>query len=155
MGTKIFTSPRPFRNLLEVRRQCLRYPQSLGIDVGHRKIEVRGNLFILNPKLISPEHREAWMRALRTSALLNQDGLCICGEQKPFELHHALLSKRDVQGCDVYTKWLINHSYNVVMLHPDCHQKVTRERCFEFLETIYGDVVEPWYHSFPIQKRIL
>ena len=57
---------------------------------------------------------------LKVVAYINQDDKCICGEHLyDGELHHALLSRRDVMG--YHDPDIIHHSLNVILLHPHCH----------------------------------
>lgn len=74
---------------------------------------------------------------LKVGAYINQDGLCICGEEfyKP-ELHHAIVSKRNAMGFE--NPNIIHHPHNVIVLNPDCHQKIDRYRSGELLCSIYG-----------------
>ena len=83
---------------------------------------------------------------LKVAAYINQDTLCICGNplMSDIELHHSLISKKDVQGLSDNT--FIHSPFNVVAIHHSCHEKATRQDCFKFLSGIYGEInVKNWY----------
>lgn len=91
---------------------------------------------------------------LRFISFVNQDGICsFC--QKPLgndndevELHHALVSRKDVQGTNF--GYLIHDSRNVLLVHHSCHHQVTRELAFKELCKIFPiEAIEEWYYSIP------
>lgn len=89
---------------------------------------------------------------LKVLAYINQNGVCLCEKMilagQPSDLHHALVTRKDVQGTK--QKELIHHSHNVLLLHRPCHIEVTRKKSKEFLITIYGEEqIENWLKSLP------
>lgn len=92
---------------------------------------------------------------LRWIAILAQNGKCSCGKKvslKNGQLHHALLSRQDVVGHP--EKDRIHHPYNVLMLHDQCHEGITRRQCCELLSRIYGqEVILEWYNSFTFKSN--
>ena len=89
-----------------------------------------------------------WQKALKVLAYLNQSGLCVCGYIGALggDLHHALVTRGDVQGWS--KRWLIHHSFNVVYVHTDCHANLKIEPCFNFLAELYGKThIEAWLTS--------
>jgi len=86
---------------------------------------------------------------LKIAAYINQDTLCICGLplRDDIQLHHALITKRDVQG--LVDKEFIHSSFNVIVIHGEnCHERATRQMSFEFLSKIYGKLnVKNWYDN--------
>lgn len=97
---------------------------------------------------------------LKVCAYLNQDAVCVCGEPvfSDGELHHALLSRRDVQG--MKNGDLIHNSLNVILIHHSCHRDITREVSYEFLCTIFEEhLILNWYNevskNFKVRPRAL
>lgn len=92
---------------------------------------------------------------LRWMAILAQKGLCICGKKvtlKNGQLHHALLSRQDVLGYPEADR--IHHPYNVLMLHDQCHENITRRQSCEVLSKIYSySQILEWYNSFTFQSN--
>jgi len=86
---------------------------------------------------------------LKHTATLNQKGRCMCGSSlfdSGGELHHALLSRKDVQGS--YFKDIIHHTCNVIVCCKGCHENATREKSKDFLFEIFGeDVVRVYYDN--------
>ena len=93
---------------------------------------------------------------LRWIAILAQKGLCTCRERVTLrngQLHHALLSRQDVVAHP--EKDRIHHPYNVLMLHDQCHEKITRRQSCELLSRIYGQsVILEWYNSFVFKSNM-
>lgn len=88
---------------------------------------------------------------LKVVAYLNQEGLCICKEiLNEGDLHHALISKKDAMG--FVDNSFINDSRNVLLLHHCCHINITRERSYEFLSNIFGNMVDDWYNSIEFKS---
>jgi len=149
------TSP-VLHNLASIRIHCLKWPQSLGL-CDKNSVRIVGNLFVLDPANKNGRETGAtWTRALRTAAWLNQDGKCPCG--KPLtdvSLHHALITRGDVRGCSDEIKALIDHSYNVMLMHLVCHTNVNRTACYRFLSDLYGQaIVENWCANFPLKVKM-
>ena len=91
---------------------------------------------------------------LRVAATVNQNMLCACGLEldNSSELHHALISKKDVVGHP--TPDFIHHSYNVLMLHHSCHMNINRLKSYNFLCEIYGkNQIKNWYDSIEFKSR--
>lgn len=140
---------RVFHNLKTLRSFYLDKPERF--DVGHR-VPNKDGLFILNPSLMEDE--SDWLKALRIIAVLNQDGLCPCLEPlHRFDLHHALISKGDVQGCRTDVKALIHHTYNVIAMHRECHEAMSRIASAAYLRVLYEEDVEIWYKGFPLSSK--
>lgn len=98
-----------------------------------------------------------WVKVLRQLASSNQRGKCICGLplHGQSELHHGILSKRDVQGMEHdKASGYIQHSYNVVLVHPWCHEDLQRAACIEFAFELFGELkVREWYDSLEFRGR--
>lgn len=90
---------------------------------------------------------------LKLTQYINQDGKCLCGLplEQDGELHHALISRKDVMGWQ--QPWLIHSSFNVVVLHHNCHKKVTRQEGYKFLCSIFGDKVKNWYREVSLNVK--
>lgn len=76
---------------------------------------------------------------LKLAQYINQDGNCLCGLplEQDGELHHALISRKEVMGWQ--QPWLIHSSFNVLVLHHHCHKEATRKDCHKFLCAIFGE----------------
>lgn len=93
-------------------------------------------------------------RYLKVLAYINQDGKCLCGQllAGDYDLHHALVTRKDVQGTQFPE--LIHHSYNVLLLHRPCHIQATRPKCFELLSTLYGEEeIDFWLTRLPYKTK--
>lgn len=91
---------------------------------------------------------------LTLCGIINQDGKCICGEELSgkYELHHALVSRRDAMSLS--NPELIHSSYNCLVLHHECHIITNRHDCQSMLVEIYGyDKVTDWYYSLPFKSK--
>jgi len=94
-----------------------------------------------------------WKESLKLAAFFNQGGLCICGEtlEGGGELHHALITKQDARGCREKDR-ILHHSYNVILVHPECHAKLQRKDCMRYLSTLYRETeVLTWYDELPFR----
>lgn len=117
------------------------------------------NVFISHEKIIMdsltlPEDTDwiTWLKALRLAAFFNQSGRCVCGNglKNDTQLHHALLSRGDLVGLNYREKNIVlHHTYNCILCHSSCHEKITRKASLEFLKTVYGNSVLEWYESIP------
>jgi len=92
-----------------------------------------------------------WYYYLRMASHHNQEGLCICGEwMTEWECHHSIVTKEDARGVPEPKKSkILQHSYNVLLLHPKCHfiYQSRRKDCLEKLFEIYlREEVEEWYN---------
>lgn len=94
-----------------------------------------------------------WQFLLKMVAQHNQNGQCICGKRLNgySELHHALISRKDVMGRPEGDQVKIHHSFNVLELHPYCHKQATREQCLKYLNSIYDNEPEKWFYE--VSKR--
>ena len=117
--------------------------------------KVSSGLYIINPK-DKPENMlwPKWQFALKQAAAYNQNHSCVCGDKLRWngELHHALFSRRDVQG-NKNCKNLIHHSYNVIVLCQPCHLSITRQESAKYLHRLYGSPVGTWYNKFPMTVK--
>lgn len=116
------------------------------------------NVIILDP-VNKPEDMTwpTWQFNLKYVSYYNQGGLCICGQQLSNirELHHAILSRRDVMGCKPEVRGLIHHSFNTFEICKDCHQSITRALSIRYLSDIYGEQsIINWYNDFPMKTKI-
>ncbi len=94
-----------------------------------------------------------WQEALTRAAQFNQKGLCICGGGlgDSGELHHALITKQDARGSREKNR-ILHHSYNVILVHPECHATLQRKDCLRYLSIIYGETeVLTWYDELPFR----
>lgn len=92
--------------------------------------------------IIATEEEQLYLKVV---AWLNQEGKCLC-EGEPYELHHALISRKDVMGLDNFA--IIHDSRNVLLLCQDCHRRITRKQSYRKLCDIFGSqVIEDWYNS--------
>ena len=88
---------------------------------------------------------------IKRVCLYNQSYNCLCGEWliKGGELHHALLSKKDVQGSK--QKDMIHHTCNCIVLCHKCHETINRGLSIEYLFEVYGtDIVTAWYDKMAL-----
>jgi hypothetical protein len=96
-----------------------------------------------------------WQKNLKILAYYNQDKKCPCGKSvSTAELHHALITKSDVQGIkDSFAKGkILHHSFNVILICKAHHEKQQRDESFEYLCKIYGErEVKKWYNSLPLK----
>lgn len=91
---------------------------------------------------------------LRMAQYINQDGLCLCQEPltQDAELHHALISKKDVQGMP--NPEIVHSSFNTVLLHHKCHQQIRRYQCLILLSSIFGfPNIQTWYQNTKSQMK--
>lgn len=90
-----------------------------------------------------------WQACMRMAAWRNQNGVCPCNSPIGYdgELHHALITRKDVMGLEKTLRpKILHHTYNTILCHHSCHEKLTREQCWEFLTTIYGvEEITKWY----------
>ena len=115
-----------------------------------------GGKFLMNPKVMYEagyQSWEAWIGILRSNAKTNQEYKCPCGEfieGDDFQLHHALVSKNDVKGFKDKNRRhaYIQNTFNVIALHPACHEGFSREMAAIFLCDTYGEKrVKRWYYA--------
>ena len=110
----------------------------------------------VHPMILTPDMmQDKWslfQYDLRLVAQFNQNGKCICAERLDgvTELHHALVTRADVTKNG--NRDLIHHSYNVILVHKECHHNLIRENCFKYLSHIYGhQELIKWYKSLPFE----
>ena len=79
----------------------------------------------------------------------------ICGKSfSGFDLHHGILSRRDVQGWPRLRRCLINVEMNLIPLHSVCHmdRPPSREAAWEYQMEFYGrDLLDQWYYHLPFK----
>lgn len=91
---------------------------------------------------------------LSLCGFINQNGRCICGLDlgSSYELHHALVSRKDAMRLS--QSELIHSSYNVLVLHKACHIQANRTDCQALLYDMFGyDRVTDWYYSLPFKSK--
>ena len=120
--------------------------------------DTKRDKIILNP-LDKPDGMTwpTWQFNLKLVSYFNQDSFCICEEKLTNirELHHALLTRRDVQGCSQEIKNLIHHTYNTFEICKNCHLYATRKHSAIYLANLYGkDNIIKWYNEFPMKTKI-
>ena len=138
--------------------QLFQITTKLNNDAIRFNYDTKRNKIILNP-IDRPFSMSipTWQFQLKLISYFNQDGMCICGNKLTNirELHHAILSRNDIKGCQQEIKDLIHHSYNVLEICKNCHLQVTREKCSKFLAQIYGtEQIIQWYNDFPLKTKI-
>lgn len=87
---------------------------------------------------------------LKVTQYINQDGKCLCGQAlgSHYELHHALISRRD------YDSPLIHSSFNCLCLHRGCHINANRFDCQALLVEIFGFyTIQNWYEEVQRQMK--
>jgi hypothetical protein len=101
-----------------------------------------------------------WERALKVATYFNQKEICASCHQllgTAIEQHHALISRKDVQGMPK-TKGLklLHNSFNVVVVHSgNCHSQFSRNEAFSYLSSIWGeDVVREWHNNLPFNSTM-
>jgi hypothetical protein len=85
-----------------------------------------------------------------------RDRIClVCGQPfQDFDLHHAIVSRKDVMGWSKKRRKLINVELNLIPLHNRCHLQnpPSREVAWAFQSDFYGeDILELWYYSLPFK----
>ena len=91
-----------------------------------------------------------WQLVLKTLIKINQNSCCaFCHKKNASDLHHALFTRKDVQG--LQDDWRIHHTYNCLVLCRNCHKNVTREQCAIKLYELYGKSVIEWYNQFNVK----
>lgn len=111
-------------------------------------------LFILDPAIQQLDNWSNWQGFLRMVARFNQNERCLACQSNLYsdsQLHHALITRKDNQGNK--DRQRIHHTYNVMMLHPSCHEMMTRERAATLLTALYGLNVKKWYDNFETAWR--
>jgi hypothetical protein len=115
---------------------------------------------VITPLVVLPHRNEKdWIKFqfyLKMAAYINQDTRCLCGYplNEIIELHHALISKKDIQGFE--RREIIHSSFNVIAIHgKNCHEHCTRDRAFNFLSEIYSsDRIINWYNQVNSQFKV-
>lgn len=115
----------------------MKYPEVLLFNM----ISDLGLSFPLEAPIISDTDNLLYLKLIGG---LNQNGNCVCGTPlQDGELHHALITKRDVMGKKDST--FINHQCNVLVLHYHCHKNVDRAVSYSALCAIYGqERIDQW-----------
>ncbi len=125
-------------------------------DFIDKALSVVGNKFLMDSMLMYEAGYtswDAWISILRQNAKMNQDYKCPCGrelEGEDYQLHHALVSKNDVKGFKDKGRRhaYIQNAFNVIALHPECHDGFSRELAAIFLCETFGEhAVKTWYYS--------
>jgi len=85
----------------------------------------------------------------------NQQDKCICGNSlKNPQLHHAILSRKDVMGCKGFASIGIHNSLNTYLVCDKCIPHPTREKSIKYLFEIYGaDRIIWWYNQYPMRTK--
>lgn len=99
---------------------------------------------------LDTEQWKTWERVLKIATIFNQVSYCpACGLNLNNwgEQHHALISRKDVQGRRDKGYQIIHHSYNVVVVHSGgCHEQMQREDAWKCLCDLWTEEeVRNWY----------
>ncbi len=103
-----------------------------------------------------------WQDLIRQAAYINQEGKSpLTGKklkQNDLQLHHALITKKTIQGIKGATRHYIHHSYNCMVLdyheHLNGSEAGNREKCAVALGGIYGrGLVKMWYFAFSAHMK--
>lgn len=106
-----------------------------------------------HPLVLDSKGFEDWGKFqsyLRVTQYINQNGKCLCGCALGdlYELHHALISRKD------FDSPLIHSSFNVLCLHRSCHIEANRHNCMTLLAEIFGfDMIYDWYYWVKEQMK--
>jgi len=77
----------------------------------------------------------------------------VCGDTfGGFDLHHAIVTRGDVQGWFKLRRLLIDTELNLIPLHPECHRLYppTREEAWAYQVAFYTEwVMKRWYTALP------
>lgn len=110
------------------------------------------------PLVLDSKNVQDWGRFqlyLRICQFINQDGKCLCGGNldNTSELHHALISRKDALNLEEPN--LIHSSYNCLLLHHKCHQKIKRSLCLVYLLNIFNfQDIQTWYQSVKSKMKV-
>lgn len=132
--------------------EALEYAGYTMSETDLKEAEQSNFLFVVYQKDHDDYQVQGWLSSV---GIFNQKDSCAyCGhylKHTAYDLHHALLSRKDVQGSKV--GYLIHHTYNVLLVHRgNCHENLTRQKSLEVLSSIYGfDKINIWYESLPFQ----
>ena len=126
----------------------------LGDKYSEKGLAFNGKRIVLDPSNLPLDiDWITWQKALKLAAQFNQKSLCICGGGLGGngELHHALITKQDARGSREKDR-ILHHSYNVILVHPECHARLQRKDCLQYLSIIYGETeVLTWYDELPFK----
>lgn len=106
---------------------------------------------ILDSKLVDPMKIQLYLRLVQ---YINQDGNCVCGQplDGKVELHHALISRKDVMGLE--NSNVIHSVYNTLLLHTHCHKNINRATCLVTLSNIFGlPNIQKYYQEVIAQMK--
>lgn len=86
-----------------------------------------------------------------------RDRVClVCGEHfGVFDLHHSIVTKKDVQGWQPKSKRkIVDVELNFIPLHNWCHisNPPTKDRSWKHQCKFYGEeIMSEWYYSLPFK----
>lgn len=133
-----------YSNIIQINSNCVKF-------IG-RKIVCDPSVFLSDTDWVQ------WQHILKIASRHNQNWKCICGETlSNSELHHALLTKADLRGVKNKER-ILHHSYNVIELCHECHEKINRTESYAFLISIFDEkLIQNWYLNVPmkVKPRIL
>lgn len=114
------------------------------------------SIIILDPEDKPKDYDWAkWQGLLKRAALYNQNGKCLACNGYFYgsgHLHHCLIPKSRARGMD--DNWLIHHSFNVVVVHVDCHIEKP-DLWAKLMQEIYPiDMLKDWYFNFPVKTKL-
>jgi len=86
----------------------------------------------------------------------HRDRVClICGEPfGVFDLHHAIVARKDVQGWAKKKRKIVDVELNFIPLHNWCHisNPPTKDQSWKHQCDFYGvEIMEEWYYSLPFK----
>jgi len=124
-------------------------------------------------ELLDKRYAETWYTDVKTSVAtmhtLFRPNVClVCAQYlgKPFDLHHAIVTRQDVRGwkyvagpydAKITRLLLITNELNCIPLHHQCHldNPPTRESAWEYQANFYGEeLMRSWYESLPWKSGV-
>lgn len=132
-----------------------------------RHIEIRSDNYIGTHKVVWPTLEDLGTAKMSNWSFHVRDTIdfifsyirsricMICGEPfSGFDLHHGILSRRDVQGWSRSKRKLIDVEMNLIPLHSTCHlhSPPSREAAWQYqLEFYSRELLEQWYLNLPFK----
>lgn len=115
---------------------------------------LKDELIVLNP-FDKPEAMTwpLWQLVVKKSCCENQEWRCPCGMSLlgGMQLHHALLTRRDVMK--MRENWRIHNTLNCICVCSACQIHPTRAVGAKYLVELYGEgPVRQWYDEFPMKS---
>jgi hypothetical protein len=97
-----------------------------------------------------------WYKLLKMMAYYNQEETCECGDRLyDWQCHHTVITQEEARGVPQPRRSkILNHSYNVMLLHPECHYRLQskKSQAIEFLASVYDlSSIEGWYEMIDMK----